>query len=685
MPAASSNRSNWTGVQLSGLTPKGKTYLGDYINTLADLKDRYEHEELFGEIEIVRRLVLRRNPLRQLDGTQMLNALIAIISDLTKLGWTFRFNSQLEYTRPEEISTRTDSQDSLERRTSAVAKFTQLLRPSIHERICRLEKGKYLSDRMVSIFSLVRDGRELENSLRKLEHEFDEIHDLDQVINPYIQFVRPKLRCKFTGIELKDIWWYFRQTWAIPYESTPGRSLQILIRDAATKDNCVIGIAALSSGIIQHKVRDEYIGWDTNSLLQNLVHKPTASWCNWLYDTVDEEVDTIYKDDLLAEDLLFPSDLYVPTETTVTRLEEFSKNERARYRDNYRENNTASQEDSPSHTNDEYWRIAAESPLFRSKRAAELARLLKIKRFLSDFKSINNRKKALEKILKTSSGRVTVRNIIRYAKHRTVGTALAELTTCGAIEPYATILGGKLISLLMISPEVVREYKHRYQDQINVIASSMAGHIVQKENDLAFIATTSLYGRPNQYTRLQIPSSVLGKQSEQKLRFEYLGKTKGQGTLHISKETIRIFHKYMIEIGKGRKVKYAFGEGGNAKLRIARDALEHLGFDSDDLLKHGSQRRYYGVKLIKNTKRYLLGIDASPKYLLPRSNTKKSTEMIAQWWAKRWLSKRLQRADKDNLYERLSSHTLIRPIRHGARVKLPKSELEQADLFPEQG
>ena len=51
----------------------------------------------------------------------------------------------------------------------------------------------------------------------------------------------------------------------------------------------------------------------------------------------------------------------------------------------------------------------------------------------------------------------------------------AGLTICGAIPPYNEVLGGKLVAMLMMSPEVVAEYRRRYAGMPSVIASSMAG------------------------------------------------------------------------------------------------------------------------------------------------------------------------------------------------------------------
>ena len=44
---------------------------------------------------------------------------------------------------------------------------------------------------------------------------------------------------------------------------------------------------------------------------------------------------------------------------------------------------------------------------------------------------------------------------------------------------------------------------------------------------------------------------------------------------------------------------------------------------------------------------------------------------MCRWWLRRWLTPRLRRPD---VFERLARHTLVHPIRHGARVLLPHTD-----------
>ena len=53
------------------------------------------------------------------------------------------------------------------------------------------------------------------------------------------------------------------------------------------------------------------------------------------------------------------------------------------------------------------------------------------------------------------------------------------------------------------------------------------------------------------------------------------------------------------------------------------------------------------------------------------------TNLIYKYWAKRWLLPRLN----NNVLEKLSNHTLVYPIEHGAQIRFPKDmEDDQLEL-----
>jgi hypothetical protein len=118
----------------------------------------------------------------------------------------------------------------------------------------------------------------------------------------------------------------------------------------------------------------------------------------------------------------------------------------------------------------------------------------------------------------------------------------------------------------------------------------------------------------------------------------------------------------------GVRVNSIFGEGVNPKLRKVRDGLVLLGWPADYLLQHGRQRIVYGVSLVDNLLPYLLGREQRPRYLFsPRISN--DIERISDWWHERWVTERIK---LDAVVDRVAMNSLLRPVRHGARVQLPQ-------------
>jgi hypothetical protein len=546
-----------------------------------------------------------------------------------------------------------------------------------------MEARRLFQDRFVSIFSLMRDGQALATRLRDIRRsrqDAQRLQVLADVIQPYVQFFQENERCPQTGLRLQDIWRYFRHTWANPYKSIPGRTCMALVRDSAALCHPVIGIVAFSSAAVAVAARDESIGWTPSQLVAEIRRKPTQRLANWLQGTVDEAIDEIYKVDLFRDEILSPRDLKRPTVEVIAALEKHGRQQRREHH-RYMQSGQYKKAESAEKLAEEHWEEQARWPLFRSKRALELAHLLRGRTVL--LKSFGRRpsKEGLVRLAETGEGREALARILRKAKADHVGTAIADLTVCGAIPPYNEILGGKLVAMLMMSPEVIQEYRRRYGRIPSVIASSMAGRPVIRPADLAFIGTTSLYGqRPCQYDRISFTYQPPSNGEPVNLKYEYLGRTQGLGTFQFGPQTVEDLAILLARSKRGQQVNSVFGEGVNARLRKIRDGLNELGLPTDELLRHGSPRSVYGVRLVENVREYLLGIDKRPRYLLAQRNAAAVTQEIIRFWRERWLLPRIQR---DDVLDRLARHTLVHPIRHGARVPLPRQDLEQPLLFDE--
>lgn len=601
-------------------------------------------------------------------------AATSVLADLLEQGWPARITAggQVEV-RPAAGGASPEKEKERVRQQELMKTREQLRTPSVQRFIRKMEAPREHRGQFVSIYSLMRDGRELASQLDAWRKSGGDADGLRSIIDPYVEVVESGARCVRTGLKLTDIWRYFRHTWANHYTTTPGRTMLVLVRDRAAPFHPVIGIASLASAVVQIRERDEWIGWQSQQVLEAL-EDGSARDAKWLLQRLEQRLSEIYVDDLIADELYWPGLWTTPTEEAVRRLSDESKKAR---RDH---NRFGRRRDFSHHDGDDefVWIERAESDLYRSKRCAVLADLLEARMGLLPYLSARATAKGMRTAMKDPAARRAVTRIVRFTRAETVGTEIADLTVCGAVAPYNHLLGGKLVSMLAVSPTVIGAYHDRYESYASQIASSLAGRPIKRPSSLVFVGTTSLYGSgSSQYNRVSIPGDVLGSSSD--IEYVRLGRSRSFGTSHFSKRTVDALVRLAEQSRHGRRVNSIFGEGASPKLRKLRDGLALLDWPTDELLQHRRERIVYGIPLVRNLCDYLLLRDNDPDYLFDESVTD-DVHRITSWWMDRWLA---MRAEKDEFLARLEHHTLERPLRHGARVDLPALADEQETLFQE--
>jgi hypothetical protein len=611
---------------------------------------------------------------------QALLATGLVVSDLAAQGWLIRVRgNRVEVAPPTPLSGDQRAEKTRIRRQELIKRDAQLKEASVQAFLRSVERRRIFDGRFVSIFSLMRDGRELSAGLKKARQHINNgwADVLAKLCDPYIQFVASDgATCAFTGLRLMDIWRYFRHTWTNQYTSVPGRTMMFLVRDRAALFHPVVGIGALSSPVMQIRERDTWIGWHPDVFLARLKAQPTNKLAHWLVETVAAAITEIYVADFLEDGTLSTANLSSPDDATIARLLADGNKHRslhhryAQSRDHKRKRS--------NDTEGGHWAERARTHLFRSKRALALSSYLHARRVLRDTLGSKPTAAKLTTLASNGQGAEAIRKILKKAKADRVGIAVADITVCGAVQPYNAILGGKLVAMLATSPEVVLEYRRRYAGAESEIASSMAGRSIARPPTLVLLGTTSLYGiGSSQYNRIKIPCDRLGGNATDILRYEELGRSESFGTSQYSEETIEALTDLVQQSADGQRVNSIFGEGVSPKLRKVRHALDTLGLSSELLLRHHRPRIVYGVGLVHNLGEFLLGLDSKPKYLAPLVNSEAASSHIASWWRERWLRNRIL---SDEVLDEVSKHTLVHPICHGARVSTPRS-FEQPTLF----
>lgn len=583
-------------------------------------------------------------------------ASISLLKDLSLQGWQFRAESGKLHLFMDEDNL--DDKAHIRYRLSA-ERNAQFKTESIKKFIIKMETPRLFKGEEVSIKNLIGNKDML----------IQRIREEGKICDPYIQLVKQG-KDEHTGIELSDIWRYFRYTWAIPYKTMPGRNLFYLVRDRAQKYHPIIGIFALGNSVLNLSVRDEDIGWTVEAIKRNMQQKVDISFCEQevsgtdggkikakivksletdeeyalriqmysnkimplLIQNIDDAIDDIYTKDLgYHRNTKYPKAEYIETLISqAIELEALSINNK---------NN----EKNPN------WIEETQKPLFKKKRATELAKLLKAKKIFVEAPYEDNTEK-LQFLLSKEEGRQAITTALIANRKCKIGSNMMDIIVCGSIPPYNELLGGKLVSILACSPTVIRDYTHRYAQQVSEIASRMKGKRVVRDSRLVYLGTTSLYAiGSSQYNRIKVPL-----QNGSKLEYAKMGITEGFGTVYFSNDTSSLFSRILEIIDGGKKINHVFGEGTSPRFRMISRGLKAIGIRADAFLKHYSPRIVYSINLANNTNDFLLGIDQDVEYgfnIEDDQDVQAHTQYLIDYWYKRWLEMRITSVDIEERLE----------------------------------
>lgn len=613
--------------------------------------------------------------------TKAYEASVRLLADLCLLKWTVRVDAcGIELESPPNLRRRSASTDEVRaakadvRRELAPALAAQFADPLVRAFIADLEEPPRQSRRK-SVRNLIADGAELHSRLQAAidSTPADRARVLSGVVKPYLQLIpgegEAAVLDKFTGISLSDIWRYFRFTWSIPNTPIPGRQMFYLIRDRGHPSHAVIGIAALGNSPLVSPQRDKAIGWHPDKLFDRFRSAASSgdiAELRRLHEYL-ESVVTAALGEINPQGLASASELSAPTEDMIARLQRRAEEFASRREDALRElaeavaagvplalqetelndyaippvaldllelDSKPAPKDSPE--------TLARRLLVAKKRAFELARLSRARLHLASFRERVPNPSTTASTLANEDFAGAVKTALVAAKSNRVGTSVLEITTCGAVQPYSHLLGGKLVSLLLLSPEIADDYRRRYGERASIISSQLKNAARTKDTTVAWLNTTSLYAAgSSQYERLRLPAGVIAP-DQPELRYRHIGDTEGYGTVQFSEETIEALQAALEERHQFRNVNSIFGEGFSPKFRKLRDGMLALGFNGTVLMRHDQQRRMYGVAMWTNAEAFLRGEPSVlPSYIKNPRRFRDATERIANFWRERWLASRL--------------------------------------------
>lgn len=588
------------------------------------------------------------------DGDSLkLRAVCLLVADLYEQGWkVFSSGGVISFAPPGLVRQQTETVDDIKRRVRdalQTARRRQLSQPSVRRFLERVERHRLRAHgRKSSILELIDDGADLAEALRRANTlpQAEREAALAGLVDPVIEVCEAGSRCPDTGLELIEIWRYFRHTWAHEYRSIPGRQMMVLVRNAARPRRPVMGIAMLASPVMRLTTRDLWIGWLREAAEARVVD---GLWCardlgRSLWDRVEASIMAIRWDDLATAE-----ELKNPTEAVALRLEQRAAGAGFARETELKAHFAASPEgeavrphrgqlkSSPLAAD---WLAASEDLLFVRKRAEMLARLLFAKRTFASAGLRRSPAKALRTLFASRDGQRAIDIVLAEFRKAGLSSEVVDVSICGAVHPYNELLAGKLVTLLLTSQEVRDAYARRYGGQISIIASQMAGRPISKPANLRILTTTSLYGvGSSQYNRLVLRGAEHPELGHD-IKWGKIGEslTGGYGTIHLSNETAHALRNMAFARHDARRVNNRFGEGTSPRLRQIREGLDALGLKSDAVLHHATPRIFYGCELGEGARDALMGL-GEPGFEAV------SSKAIAVAWRRRWLSARALREE----------------------------------------
>lgn len=570
-------------------------------------------------------------------------ASLRVLRDLTLQGWVAGADDDGVYVVPPSFGSA--GEDPAEAKSDLRSSFRfiladQLQTPSVEAFVRRMEAR--------GIGSLFADGPELASRLEEAKRE----GSAEQAMQPVLELVDGDTRDAATGLRLQDIWRYARLQWSIPYQPTPGRNLYYLVRDERGPNRPIIGIAALGNAILGLNQRDDALGWSVDALSRRLDDSSPAdqrSLARHLVAFVRAEIDRIYSRDFkLAgrtseEKINYLESIEAAADRARKAALAAAGDERTAEYELIRKAHSVVYDGNAEKVN---WVRIAKTHLYRRKRAAHLADTL---RAIDTFErtGLDDNPLALRGLLSTTEGRRAVEIVLRRIKQQAIAENVMEIITCGAVAPYQQVLGGKLVAMLMTSPQVVADVRKRYNGRVSLIASGMAGRAMVRTPALSMLTTSSLYAFGSaQYNRIRIPADIRGEDATGDVRYRRVGSTESYGTVQFASDTTEtLTAAARLANSKRRLVNNLFGEGMSPKLRSLRLGLDALGLAPDEYLRHHSPRLLYAVPLVSNADDVMLGLSRRPRYIMPVSGGSATTAVIARYWFDRWVKARLERPD----------------------------------------
>ena len=222
----------------------------------------------------------------------------------------------------------------------------------------------------------------------------------------------------------------------------------------------------------------------------------------------------------------------------------------------------------------------------------------------------------------------------------------------GALPPYNTLLGGKMVACLVRTREIYDDFVRAYGGTTGIISQQ------RKNARLLAVTTSSALGRSSVYNRLKLDGIEY---------FKSIGYTAGWGHFHIPDRLFTELRNYLRDIEHPYADLHRFGSGPNWRLRTVRAALGELGLNGN-LLRHGIQREVFLSLLASNAKKLLRTGQGYPDL-----SSLLNVNEVSQLALDRWILPRSKRRTEYRNWTREDILELVGNHRRSVKARLAMS------------
>lgn len=605
---------------------------------------------------------------------------------------------------------------------------------SVRQFIRGMEAPDRYNGTNVDITDLIADGEALYEDLAVLQPlDREEITArLDHEIQPYVQVAEKGVTDRQTGMDLHDIWRYFRYTWLTPYNSVPGRNINFLIRDGARKHAPVMGIASLASSMMNLSERDQHLGWrfdaveealerrtrlvkyeeqlpkeerepgrETRTVERTEYLETEAEWnqrvddyCTMLRaaveNAIDETIDTIrYEDfiewynDFSAEDFETASDVAFKRLNQIEGIATYVYKQRPPL--------VSEVDDPDNHQN----------VFDTSEFDLEPEDLTELEIEDTDPEKLDDWEAKSETALFVKKRAHTLQTLLRdreyFIDHENeddrefIEGALDSPQGERALRTALKEIKKRRVGAGMMNIQVcgaIPPYNHILGGKL--VAMALTGPEVinayrEKYEGYRSKIASAMNGeaviKNNELVFLDTTGLFrTGSAQYDRVRvpahggqieYEGIGQTNGYGSVQFGPDARKRLTQVTEYVEERKAVKGRFGEGIAPKMRKIRRGLENLGLDGD-LLKHESPRVIYAVELADDFREFLLGLTDDPDYYWSFDDPEAEQQEVYDHWKQRWVSKRIQ---KEHILDRIKAFDKHTDLRLGHEIDFKNHSL----------